>query len=147
MDMVDYLKWRGDLTFDKDPFNDIDNLLISQMTYIEMQDVFAKHKKMSVMQLSKEYFKDKYSCSSFCFIKPEQTLMSAIDVIKEIEESKEIKKNSLNSFPNEKTNIKFSKKFKDTITAGINYKIIKRFSNNDFNLVLLEVLENSNSGF
>lgn len=98
-------------------------------------------------EISKKYLKDKYSCSSFCFIKPEQTLMSAIDVIKEIEGSKEIKKNSLNSFPNEKTNIKFSKKFKDTITAGINYKIIKRFSKNDFNLVLLEVLENSNSGF
>lgn len=58
MDMIDYLKWRGDLTFDKDPFNDVDNLLISQMTYVEMQDVFAKHKKMSVAQLSKEYFKD-----------------------------------------------------------------------------------------
>lgn len=96
-------------------------------------------------EVSKEYFKDKFSCSSFCFIKPEQTMMRAIDVVEEIEESKEIKKNSLNSFPNEKTNTKFSKKFKNTITAGINYKIIKRFSKNDFHLVLIEVLHNNST--
>ena len=33
--MYDYLKWRGDLTFDLDPFNEVDNLILAQMAYID----------------------------------------------------------------------------------------------------------------
>ena len=29
MNMYDYCKWRGDITFDKDPFNYVDNIIFS----------------------------------------------------------------------------------------------------------------------
>ncbi|MBO4426553.1 MAG: DUF2974 domain-containing protein [Clostridiales bacterium] len=35
----DYLTWRGDLTFDQDPFNDIDALILSTLSYVDFSDV------------------------------------------------------------------------------------------------------------
>ena len=37
--MNDYLKWRGDLTFDKDPFNIVDNLILAQMAYVDYDGI------------------------------------------------------------------------------------------------------------
>lgn len=31
--MVDYIKWRGDLTFEQDPFNEIDNIILCELCY------------------------------------------------------------------------------------------------------------------
>ncbi len=33
--IADYVSWRGDLAFDRDPFNEVDNLLLSMFSYIE----------------------------------------------------------------------------------------------------------------
>ena len=33
--IMDYLEWRGDLSFEADPFNEIDNLILSQLVYVE----------------------------------------------------------------------------------------------------------------
>jgi hypothetical protein len=35
--MMDYLHWRGDLSLDSDPFNDVDNLLLSQIVYMDFE--------------------------------------------------------------------------------------------------------------
>ena len=37
--IVDYLKWRGDLTFDKDPINEIDNLIFSRISYLPFEKI------------------------------------------------------------------------------------------------------------
>ena len=34
--VFDYLKWRGDLSFSADPFNEIDNLLLSYVSYVDL---------------------------------------------------------------------------------------------------------------
>ena len=44
---MDYLKWRGDLTFSQDAFNEVDNLLLSYVAYVNLEDcllVLAKSK-------------------------------------------------------------------------------------------------------
>lgn len=33
--MVDYLKWRGDLSFVQDPFNEVDNLILAELVYTD----------------------------------------------------------------------------------------------------------------
>lgn len=33
--IFDYLAWRGDLTFKSDPFNDVDNLVLSELSYVD----------------------------------------------------------------------------------------------------------------
>ena len=37
--ILDYLDWRGDLTFDQSPFNEVDNLLLSQLVYVELEGI------------------------------------------------------------------------------------------------------------
>ena len=36
---LDYLTWRGDLTLEQDPFNDIDALLLSTLSYVDFSEV------------------------------------------------------------------------------------------------------------
>ena len=35
-DMFDYLEWRGDLTFGQDPFNEVDSLVLCQLSYLSL---------------------------------------------------------------------------------------------------------------
>ena len=37
--IMDYLEWRGDLSFEADPFNEIDNLILSQLVYVEFAGI------------------------------------------------------------------------------------------------------------
>jgi len=37
--MLDYLNWRGDLTFDVSPFNEVDNLILSEITYADLSGI------------------------------------------------------------------------------------------------------------
>ena len=38
-DISDYLCWRGDITFEQDPFNDVDNLILAQIAYVDFSDI------------------------------------------------------------------------------------------------------------
>ncbi|MBQ3952003.1 MAG: hypothetical protein II668_05510 [Oscillospiraceae bacterium] len=38
-DIIDYLKWRGDLPFSADPFNDVDNLILSELSYAKFDGI------------------------------------------------------------------------------------------------------------
>ena len=37
--LFDYLEWRGDIPFSADPFNEVDNLLLCELAYIDFQDI------------------------------------------------------------------------------------------------------------
>lgn len=37
--MVDYLKWRGDIPFSVDPFNEIDNIILSELVYTDFEGI------------------------------------------------------------------------------------------------------------
>ena len=37
--ILDYLDWRGDLTFSQDPFNEVDNLILSELSYLDYSEV------------------------------------------------------------------------------------------------------------
>ena len=40
--IMDYLDWRGDITFEQSPFNEVDNVILAQKHYIKrsIADVF-----------------------------------------------------------------------------------------------------------
>lgn len=40
MNVFDYLSWRGDLTFLQAPFSEVDNLLISLLSYVDLNEIF-----------------------------------------------------------------------------------------------------------
>lgn len=54
----DYIKWRGDLEFWQDGFNVIDNLVLSCISYVEMDDMFDEHSKevWSLPEINDFYF-------------------------------------------------------------------------------------------
>ena len=58
MNVFDYLRWRGDLLFKQDPFNEVDNLIVSEITYVYFDDCFKGNEKYSLKQLSDIYFKN-----------------------------------------------------------------------------------------
>lgn len=54
-DIFDYLKWRGDLTFEVVPLNEIDALIFSAFAYIEMDSIFSYHEFVSIKDLYDRY--------------------------------------------------------------------------------------------
>lgn len=58
MNIIDYCKWRGDLSFKVSPFNDVDNLCISQMAYTLVDDYFKDKDRYTIKELSDLFFKD-----------------------------------------------------------------------------------------
>ncbi len=46
--VTDYVTWRGDLTFEERPFNEIDNLVLCQLAYIDMRSVFPEGEIIAV---------------------------------------------------------------------------------------------------
>ena len=37
--ILDYLDWRGDLTFEQSPFNEVDNLILSCFSYLDLDEI------------------------------------------------------------------------------------------------------------
>lgn len=50
--MLDYLKWRGDLSFSQDPFNEVDNLIFSIICYNEFDGIVPKLGDKGTVKLS-----------------------------------------------------------------------------------------------
>ena len=40
-DIIDYLKWRSDVPFSVAPFNDVDNLILSELAYSDFSDLVS----------------------------------------------------------------------------------------------------------
>ncbi len=60
--LSDYIKWRGDLEFWQDGFNEFDNLVFSAISYVMMDDIFdsSECKVLSLKLISDTYFSEGY---------------------------------------------------------------------------------------
>lgn len=58
MNIIDYLKWRGDLSLKASPFNEVDNLIISQMAYTGFDEYFKLKDSYTIFELSELFFND-----------------------------------------------------------------------------------------
>ncbi len=56
MNALDYLEWRGDIGFDYDPFNLVDNLLLSLLSYIDFSGIIPEE-GISLKDAYEEYIK------------------------------------------------------------------------------------------
>ena len=56
--MTEYLKWRGDLTFEQDPFNIVDNLILAQMAYIDYDGIVPETREnpVSISEVCRRYW-------------------------------------------------------------------------------------------
>ena len=56
-DIFDYLKWRGDVPFTADPFNEVDNLVLAELAYSDFDGVLEDtFRKTSLRTAEKRYF-------------------------------------------------------------------------------------------
>lgn len=55
-DILEYLDWRGDITFEVDPFNEVDNLILAQMAYTDLEGVMTQDEELSIEEVSRLYF-------------------------------------------------------------------------------------------
>ena len=46
--ILDYLEWRGDLSFNERPFNEIDNLIFSELAYFQFSDVMEPEETITI---------------------------------------------------------------------------------------------------
>lgn len=56
--VFDYIKWRGDLSLEKDEFNEIDNLILSRFSYLPFDELIEDDEVVTIKELS-ERFKEK----------------------------------------------------------------------------------------
>ena len=58
--ILDYLEWRGDLTFAQAPFNEVDNLLLTQLPYVDLGGIVPAVDNMeeavSIWEASEHFF-------------------------------------------------------------------------------------------
>ena len=77
--ILDYIRWRGDLSFEQDPWNDIDSIILSQISYsnfgenkrtfdhlpymkigdLATSDVLARHEQ-NILPVSVRYHRKMY---------------------------------------------------------------------------------------
>ncbi len=57
MNMYDYLKWRGDLTFRQDGFNIVDNLLFAYACYTDLTEVVTEDEIVTIHEAAERLFK------------------------------------------------------------------------------------------
>lgn len=50
--MLDYIDWRGDITIDKSPFNDIDNLIFTQLCFIDFDGIVPGFEETGFVRLA-----------------------------------------------------------------------------------------------
>ena len=65
--IVDYIKWRGDLDFDRDAFNVMDNIVLSVVSYVEMDEIFKDPGAgpLTLKEISSLYFEKVYDRKNF----------------------------------------------------------------------------------
>ena len=56
--IMDYLDWRGDLSFEVSEFNEVDNLILSELVYVDFTDIVPPTKEgaVSLKKASKKFF-------------------------------------------------------------------------------------------
>lgn len=56
MDMLEYIKWRGDLTFEERELNEIDSLIFSTLCYEDFDEIFDEDDSYTIDELAEIFF-------------------------------------------------------------------------------------------
>ena len=86
---IDYLKWRGDLTFQESPFNEVDMFICSQISTADFRGILPIECQISLSDAFKEYFKT-YEVNDSLGVLQSQYVMSMYDEIKDTTRFKDV---------------------------------------------------------
>lgn len=124
MNIIDYLKWRGDLSLKVSPFNEVDNLCICGMFYTRFDYLFEKKKSYTLAQLSNAFFETHYEKD---LLKDDTFIATAPFILKLMGEStrfKDAKIHSFKSYKSDKENVQFAAASVD-LSDGTTYIIYR----------------------
>ena len=57
MNVIDYVVWRGDLSFSASPFNEVDNLIFSILSYLDLGDIVTEDRRLPLREVCSGYEK------------------------------------------------------------------------------------------
>ena len=49
--ILDYLSWRGDLSFRKSSFNEVDSLILNRLSYLPLECLIKENEEISIKEL------------------------------------------------------------------------------------------------
>lgn len=55
--IIDYIKWRGDLTLKQSEFNEIDSLILNRFSYFPLDNIIKENEKVLIQELSERFEK------------------------------------------------------------------------------------------
>ena len=55
--IIDYVKWRGDLTLKESEFNEIDSLVLNRFSYFPLDNLIKENEKITIKELSEKFQK------------------------------------------------------------------------------------------
>ena len=53
--VIDYVKWRGDLTLEESEFNEIDSLILNRFSYFPLDSIMKENEVVSIKELSERF--------------------------------------------------------------------------------------------
>ncbi len=107
--MLDYIDWRGDITFEQSRFNEVDNLIFSQVCYAPFDDLLDESGEVekSVAQVADEYFM-RYSLKQRAKMDTQE--IRATSVLEKMAQSKRFRDCKLSCFVSQ-TDLQIEKQF------------------------------------
>ena len=51
--IFDYIKWRGDLNLKQSEFNEVDNIILSELAYIPFEEIMEENEIVLIKELKK----------------------------------------------------------------------------------------------
>ena len=84
--IFDYLQWRGDLDFNRDDFNEVDNLILSLLSYLEFEGLVSDKidgKKIPLSKVAEHFKTHKFKSPAFYgnpfFVRIPELLQKAVE--------------------------------------------------------------------
>ncbi len=100
--LLAYIKWRGDLSFEQDPFNEVDNLVLSVLCYTDFDYIVNAMDNPVEIAKVKEQFFAKYSSDDI--EKERGTFRDGAKILKAIADTRRFGKTKLFGYINEVSN-------------------------------------------
>ena len=54
--ILDYLVWRGDMSFKNAPFNEVDNLILTQLAFMNFDEIMENDRVLPLREVEKRFF-------------------------------------------------------------------------------------------
>lgn len=77
--VFDYLQWRGDLLFSQDSFHTVDAVILSRLSYIQLDGILGENESVTLRQAAEKFFADEKRCEQVLWKGDAELLQAAAE--------------------------------------------------------------------